>query len=456
MAIRRELYDPQGNRVWDEDSQPVQAALELVEGRPGGAVVHELLGHESARGCAPAEILATIERLEFVSRAGCAPGFAVVLPKGVVFEQALETLDRAHARSLDATRMELPLVFERSGAELVDLTASFESQGRMFRFEGRDRDLRLAYAADPMLFGLLRGRRLDASRLPYVVYTPLPVFKRWQTGELGLTTMRQYTLPDIHALCVPADALATYGAFLERAASSARFLFEEEWAQFLEVSPELGARFPALGSTLAAAAGRYTLVRRVERRTRYFDLKGGIDVHIGAGTVMLFNFQWDETSSERFDFRTEEGEPLAVVHSTLIGGWTKVLSAIVGQALSKQRPRTIPVELAPVQVAVVPVGAEHREAAERVAAELRERGLRVAGLAPSSKSLGARIKLLREAWNPFHAVVGDREAEGMPVVLRRPIGEGQWSVDELLAEFGARIDACRPADGDMRVDLPFA
>lgn len=454
--IRRELYDPQGDRIWDEESQPMQAVLELVEGRPGGAVVHELLGHERARMCTPAEILATIERLEFVSRAGCAPGFAVVLPKGVVFEQALETLDRAHARSLHATRMQLPLVFERAGPELVDLTASFEGQGRMFRFDGRDRDLRLAYAADPMLFGLLRGRRLDPARLPYVVYTPLPVFKRWQTGELGLTTMRQYTLPDIHALCVPAEALATYRAFVEQAASSARFLFGGEWAQFLEVSPELQARFPDLGSTLAAAAGQYTLVRRLERRTRYFDLKGGIDVHIGAGTVMLFNFQWDETSSERFDFRTEGGEPLTVVHSTLAGGWTKVLSAIVGQALSKQRPRTIPVELSPAQIAVVPVGSEHREAAERIAAELRDRGLRVAGMPPSSKSLGARIKLLREAWNPFHAVVGDREAAGAPVVLRRPIGEGEWSVEDFLAEFGERIDACRPADDELRLDLPFA
>jgi threonyl-tRNA synthetase len=118
-------------------------------------------------------------------------------------------------------------------------------------------------------------------------------------------------------------------------------------------------------------------------------------------------------------------------------------------------PRVIPVELSPVQVVVLALTEGNMTAASSAATRLNDLGLRAA-LGASSGSIGSRIKELRATWNPFHAVVGDREAGGTPLQLRSPAGMPGGSPEEVVTTYGRRLDACRPAIDHCRLDGPFA
>lgn len=447
-----DILTPAGMSLGDP-SEDLGARLARVPTDSGQGVLQQMIGGYHGARCTNAQILAKCERLSMLSRAGCPPGFLHVLPRGVVFDEAVEALNRNHAATLDAAVIRFPLVFERRSEDIASLTETFERQGRSFRLAEPDGDLRLAYAADPALFAWLRGRRLKRSSLPYVLYSPMPVFRRFQSGELSLLNLRQYTLPDLHALCPPSHARQVFATLLSEAAKSTRLLFGEDWTFFVEISPELSERFPDLAADAARVCAQFTHVTYLERRVRYFGVKAGINVSAGSGPVMLFNFQWDETSSRRFDFSTTDGESLVVFHSTLAGGWPKVLPSLVGRALIGWRPCTFPTELAPVQVAVFPVGPAHVQRADEVALELRQLGLRTA--VEISGSLSARVRRIRESWTPFQAVVGDRELAGAPLVVTSLSSGQHRAMEEFVHGLGNEMRHARTV-AVARMDLPFA
>lgn len=182
-------------------------------------------------------------------------------------------------------------------------------------------------------------------------------------------------------------------------------------------------------------AGQFTVARYRTERAQYFALKGGIDVHCGAGPLMLFNFQWDDTNSERFDFRTTDGEAVTVIHSTLAGGWPKVLPAVVGQALSGWTPREMPVGLTPDPVTVLPVKPKDTDVAADAVDRLRRSGVPAALGEVGRKSLGARVHRLRQRWGPFHSAVGDREAAGSPLSITRTAKDDSFSAEMFVRKF---------------------
>lgn len=458
MFSRQELYGPDGSLLWCSNGSASSRATTDVTHLPEGshhAVVADLLGiSEDTRRTSLAEIMAESERLDLLSRRGCLPGFITVLPRGAFLHQAIEAVNEAHAARLDATRMEFPLVFDRRDADMASLTGRYEHQERMFRLHDASRQLRLSYAADPGLFAWLRGRRLHTDRLPYVIYTPMPAFRRRRSGETDLLTLNQYTLPDFHALCVEDEGYATYTWLLREAATTSRFFFGESWAHFLEIAPDLAARYPHIAGQLASVAGQFTVARYATERTRYFALKGGIDVSCGAGPVMLFNFQWDDTNGEKFDFRTLDGQAVTVIHSTLAGGWPKVLPTVVGQALAGWTPREMPVELTPDPVTVLPVEPRNTGVASGAVDNLRRNGVPAILGEGGRRSVGARVHRLRQRWGPFHTVAGDREAAGAPLTIIRTVNAESFSAETFVSRFRDRLDICRHSSGRWR-DLPF-
>lgn len=448
------LIDPSGQAVRRVGSGDGWLPDDPVDGAGRQRVLADLMGTSSTNLCTFGDILRTMERLGFVDRRGAPPGFLNTLPKGVLFESAVEALNLSHVQSLKAARIDFPLIFDGERDDMRQLTERYERQDRTFRLADPDGRHRLAYAADPGLFSWLRGRRLATARLPYAVYTPQPAFRRRRTGEHSLRALRQYPLPDLHVICLRRDAQRIYIDLVAASAALARFLFGEAWAQFVETIGELDRREPRLGAAAAVAAEQYTVHRQIDRQTSYYSLKGGINVDAGAGTLMLFNFQWDEVNPVRFGIRCDGG-PLVVIHATASGALAKVLPLIVGRGLSGLAPRAMPVELSPVQVVVLPVDARHRPSADAAVDHLEGLGFRAA-LGSERGSIGSRIRELRSAWNPYHAVVGDREAGGAPLQFRSPVGAVGGAPEQVLAEYGARLDACRIAVDSLRLDVPFA
>jgi threonyl-tRNA synthetase len=459
LIVKRELFDPSGTLLWtsNESEAKLAGVLSEITNDNLASVVRELVGQPAQPACTVADIMQAAEQLNYVARAGAPPGFLNVLPRGALLQYRIDSLNRGHTAALDATRIDFPLVFDRRTADLTSLTETFEQQNRMFKLTGSDQELRLAYAADPGLLSFLRGRQLDSTKLPYVIYSPMPVFKRYLSGELGITSMRQYTLPDLHGLCSQSTAADLYVVLLKSASHSSQMLFGDDCAQFIELAPEMVTRDPALASKLAQAANQYTVARHLDSQTRYFCVKGGINVYMGAGTIMLFNFQWDETNSDRFNIRLrDDPQGITIIHSTLAGAWPKVLPAFIGRALSGRTNRAVPIQYASEQVTLLPVRDSHLSACDDLKEHLNAAGFRVAISSRTNKSLGRRINELRADWRPYHAVVGDREANTpASVTVRSTTGRDEWSLQDFFDTYSSLVNIFRSDDEPSRVDLPY-
>jgi threonyl-tRNA synthetase len=77
-----------------------------------------------------------------------------------------------------------------------------------------------------------------------------------------------------------------------------------------------------------------------------------------------------------------------------------------------------PVWLAPVQAVVLPISEKHAAYARDVFSQLRAAGVRVQ-LDDRNEKLNARIRDAQLQKIPFMLVVGDREAQGQGVAVRR-------------------------------------
>jgi threonyl-tRNA synthetase len=156
-------------------------------------------------------------------------------------------------------------------------------------------------------------------------------------------------------------------------------------------------------------------------------LRAGVNTSCGAGSVMMYNVQWDETNGERFDIRSHNGGPIGILHTTLLGG-VKALPILIGRALAGLRPRRFPLALAPVQLYLVPVRADHSGLARRLERRLTAAGVRVRVAAPDGGSLSRRIAVIRRQWGPYVSVLGDAERDGA-VAVRDLSGSGHVSLD---------------------------
>ena len=255
------LFDPAGVGTPASGRDASALPEDAADGAGRQRAIAELLDRAQQHLCTSGEVRREMERLGFIDRRGSPPGFMITLPRGTAFERAVEALNNAHVAALNAVRIEFPLVFDGSLPAMQSLTEPYERQGRVFHLGNGDPALRLAYAADPALFSWLRGRDLHPGKLPYAVYSPAPAFRLWRSGELGLRAFRQYTLPDLHVLCLREQARDVFLALVTEAAKVTRRLFGEAFAQFIEHTDDFGRYEPNLAQDVATAGAQFTVVR---------------------------------------------------------------------------------------------------------------------------------------------------------------------------------------------------
>lgn len=368
-------------------------------------------------------IQSEIERLSFVSRRGMLPGTHVLLPAGVWFEQAVARINQRHAEQLGCELFQFPTVFDGSGASMGELTRRFDEMGRTYRLE-EDRRSKLAYAADPNLFLWLAGQRLDLRAGPRFLFSPIAVHKRFLSGEVSILNLREYVLPDAHAICSVDDMRTALCEVFAHAAAGARALVREDWLINIDVTEHLRRRWPAVGGELAGRTGGYVRLTTHSDMRGYMSLRAGVNTSCGAGSVMMYNVQWDETNGRRFDIRDHRGEPVGILHTTLLGGVAKALPILVGRGLSGMQARRFPLALAPDQLHLVPVRLEHQAMARRLGLRMAAAGLRVRVAGPELGTVGKRIANIRKQWGQYVSVLGDGERDGA-VGVRDLSGKGQ-------------------------------
>ena len=451
-----ELWDSEGNLIWKGSIREDKTFMNLIEDKLAAETLRALYFQDSSeKTCTKADVVKAAEDLEFISRTGCLPGFFNILPPATFLDACVDSFNLSPLEVLGANRIDFPLVYDAKPEDMQALTNSYETQGRVFKLNEAEHEMRLAYAADPGLFSFFRDKVLKTDNLPYAIYSPISAFRRWQSGEIGgFAKLRQYTVPDLHIIAEKDGVLEVYLECINQAALGARFWFGEEWLPFYDIEENFLAQNSDICSKFAKMGKKLTLINILKKRPRYYAVKTGVMVSAGFGALMLYNLQWDDTNPTRFNLQADNGKDLVIIHATVAGGWAKLLPMFLGRGLTGIGPKMIPVELAARQVSVVPINESHSDTAKMIIEKLNAAGVR-AVLEISSKSMPRRIKKLRRQWQGFYCIIGDKEKEGADPVIENFAQLPSMSILEFIAFYGDRIKRCNNHTGLIPKTIPI-
>jgi threonyl-tRNA synthetase len=108
-----------------------------------------------------------------------------------------------------------------------------------------------------------------------------------------------------------------------------------------------------------------------------------------------------------------EKERVVMIHAAIMGSIERFLSIAI-----EHYAGAFPVWLAPEQVRMLPVADRHVEFADHFAEELKEKGIR-ADVDASSESVPKKVRNAEHMKVPVMLVVGDKEASGEVLSVRR-------------------------------------
>jgi threonyl-tRNA synthetase len=378
------------------------------------------------------------------------PGLVFWHPKGGIIRKEIEDFLRAEliARGYD-------LVFTPHVARL-DLWktsghANFYRENMFTTMALDDAEYQLKPMNCPGHIMIYKAARRSYRELPMRLAEFGTVYRYERSGVMhGLLRVRGFTQDDAHIFCAPEQiedeiaacvefaklVLTTFGFERYEVELSARDLAHaDKYAGNVE---DWQRAEGALEKTLARLEIPF---KRMEGEAVFYGPKIDIKLIDAIGRPwQLSTVQIDFTLPVRFgleyvgaDGRTHT--PL-MVHRALLGSVERFFGVLI-----EHYAGAFPLWLAPVQAVVLPVSERHFAYASTVATKLRAAKFRVQ-LDDGNEKLNARIRDSQLQKVPLMLVVGDREAQGQGVAVRkRDTGDaGFRPLDELVAWMRELVD----------------
>lgn len=351
-----------------------------------------------------------------------APGMPFFLPKGMVVRNVLESFVREVSYGEGYSEVRTPQIFD---AELWKTSGHWEHyQGDMFRMTVDDRDM----AVKPMncpAHMLVFGMGLHSYReLPIRLAETTTLHRYELSGTLGgLSRVRAFGQDDTHIFARPIQVQSEVLSLLERVRKVydtfglpiAEAVLSTRPAKFLGEASTWDKAEQDLRMALDASGLPYGVN---EGDGAFYGPKIDIRVKDVIGRKwQLATVQLDFQMPQRFElaYVEEDGsrQTPVVIHRAILGSMERFMSILI-----EHYAGAFPAWLSPVQVRVIPVADRHNDAATRLAAELREKGMRV-DVDEATESVGKKIRNAEHAKIPAMLVIGDKEAAGDLLTVRR-------------------------------------
>ena len=278
------------------------------------------------------------------------------------------------------------------------------------------------------------------------------VYRYELSGVLqGLSRVRGFTVDDSHIFCRPDQVADEIGRALRFSLYALRAFGFDEIEAFVATRPEKKAigsaeEWERATKVLEAAVEAEGLAWSVdEGGGAFYGPKIDLKVRDSAGRDwQLGTVQFDFNLPVRFDlsYVGREGVPErpVMVHRALFGSFERFFGMLV-----EHYAGAFPIWLAPVQVSVLPVADRHHERSDEIVRALEASGARVE-LLPADDRVAARIRDAEVRKVPFAIVVGDREAGGGELAVRRRDERDvvEMSLDALAAAISKASEAGVP------------
>lgn len=277
--------------------------------------------------------------------------------------------------------------------------------------------------------------------LPIRMSEVTTVYRDENTGQLqGLTRVRSITQDDAHVFCRPdqvqdeARAIydiaerfyAAFGMSFQRVCLSVRDPQKPE--KYLGSDEVWNGAEKALAEVMQSV-GREVVI--AEGDAAFYGPKLDFLVKDAIGREwQLATIQLDFNLPERFELEYADADGTkkrpVMVHRAILGSVERFMGILIEHFAG-----AFPLWLSPVQIAILPVADRHVEFAESLAKELQQHDLRVE-VDTSTESVGKKIRNAEKAKHPVMLVVGDKEAEGGPLTVRRRGKAEQEMVEKIL------------------------
>jgi threonyl-tRNA synthetase len=353
------------------------------------------------------------------------PGSAFWLPKGTTVFNTLVGRSREMTLARGYDEVKTPLLYDSRLWETSGHWGKYREN--MFTTEYEEHSMGLKPMNCPGHAHLFSLQRWSYRDLPVRYAEPGLLHRREPSGTLhGLLRVRHFIQDDAHIFCTEDQVVDEVNACLE---------FAFDWYGMLgfEVVMELATR-------PENRLGTDEFWDKTEGMLRQVLEDRGLDYRVGEGegtfyapkidlhttdslgrSWQLGTVQLDYNLPTRFGLTytgsdNAEHQPV-MIHRALLGSFERFIGILIEDTAGE-----LPFWLAPIQATVLPVADRHTGYAAEVAAVLRTAGVR-ADVDGRTESIGRKIRDTELQKVPYMLVVGDREAEGRAVAVRRH-GEG--------------------------------
>src|SRR3954454_8085877 len=363
------------------------------------------------------------------------PGSPFWFPNGMAIWNELTKLWRKENAERGYREVKTPILYS---SELFKRSGHWHVYGENMYFTDVEGDQQALKPMNcPAHTQLYDSQRRSYRELPIRYSEQGLVHRHEPSGTLhGLLRVRHITQDDAHIFCTEDQIEEEVVRCLEFGfAIYERFGFEPR----LELSTRPEKR---IGTEEMWDRAEAALQKALDNRGLVYEVNEGdgafygpkIDLHMTDAigrSWQLGTVQLDYVMPERFDLTytgadNAEHRPV-MIHRALMGSFERFIGMLVEHYAGE-----FPVWLAPVQAIVLPVADRHLDYAREVQSALS--GFRV-DVDERTESIGRKIREAELRKVPYMLVVGDREAAGRPVSLRRhKEGDlGSLSLDDMRA-----------------------
>ncbi len=355
------------------------------------------------------------------------PGLIFWHPKGGIIRKEIEDFMRD-----ELLRQGYDLVYTPHVARL-DLWktsghTNFYSESMFTPIPLDDADYQLKPMNCPGHILIYKNQRRSYRELPMRLAEFGTVYRYERSGVMhGLLRVRGFTQDDAHIFATPETIVAEVGACVDFALLVLRvFGFEKYEVELSTWDPANRAKYsgdPAQWELAergleSALRSRNIPFQRMPGEAAFYGPKIDIKLVDAIGRPwQLTTVQFDFSLPARFglEYVGADGHPHQplMVHRALLGSMERFFGVLI-----EHYAGAFPVWLSPVQAVVLPISEKHLDYARQVTEELRAARIRVQ-LDGRNEKLNARIRDAQLQKVPFMLVVGDREAQGRGVAVRR-------------------------------------
>ena len=355
------------------------------------------------------------------------PGLIFWHPKGGIIRKEIEDFLRN-----ELLRQGYQLVYTPHVAR-VDLWKTsghlnFYQENMFTPIQLEDAEYQLKPMNCPFHILIYKDARRSYRELPMRLAEFGTVYRYERSGVMhGLLRVRGFTQDDAHIFATPENVEGEVSACVDFALLVLRtFGFDKFEVELSTWDPENREKYsgePELWElaerTLESALKHRDMpYKRMSGEAAFYGPKIDIKLVDALGRLwQLSTVQFDFFLPQRFglEYVGSDGHPHQpiMVHRALLGSVERFFGVLI-----EHYAGAFPVWLSPVQAMVLPISEKQTDYAQKVTEELREAGARVE-LDDRNEKLNARIRDAQLKRIPFMLVVGDREAQGGGVAVRR-------------------------------------